>query len=343
LLYSGLSRRFIMKEAMHYIKKDDNTVNCNLCPHHCRISPGHTGICRVRENIDGKLYAVNYGRVSSWALDPIEKKPLYHFYPGSMIFSVGSLGCNFRCKFCQNWQIAQFTEVPTHEISAKELVDAAIRQVNNIGIAYTYNEPTIWFEYIMECAKLARHEGLKNVLITNGFIEKEPLREILPYIDAMNIDIKAFREDFYKGLISGRLSPVKETVEEAQAKCHVEITTLMIPGMNDGDEEIEALSKWLSSLRKDIPLHLTRYFPNYKLDIPPTSIEKIKKARDIAMRRLDYVYTGNVIDKTGNNTYCPKCGKLIVKRGGYRIQVEVKDKKCPDCEKAISLVKGTKN
>lgn len=242
------------------------------------------------------------------------------------------------CKFCQNWQIAQLTEIPTDEISAKELVDAAKRQKNNIGIAYTYNEPTIWYEYIIECAKLAQREGLKNVLITNGFIEKEPLREILPYIDAMNIDVKAFHEDFYKDMVSGRLSPVKQTVKEAQAQCHIEITTLIIPGMNDSDEEIQALSKWISSLRKDIPLHLTRYFPNYKLGAPPTPVERIQKARDIAMKYLDYVYTGNMVDKTGNNTYCPVCGKLIVKRTGYGIQMEVKDKKCPECGKFIALL-----
>ena len=329
-----------MKEAMYYNKNGNDTVKCRLCPHRCRISPGHTGICRVRKNIDGKLYSVNYGRVSSWAMDPIEKKPLYHFYPGSMIFSVGSIGCNFRCKFCQNWQIAQLTEIPTDEISAKELIDVARRQENNIGIAYTYNEPTIWYEYIIECAKLARREGLKNVLITNGFIEKEPLREIFPYIDAMNIDIKAFNEDFYKGLISGRLSPVKETVEEAQAQCHIEITTLIIPGMNDSDEEIQTLAQWLSSLRKDIPLHLTRYFPNYKLDIPPTPIEKIRKARDIAMKHLDYVYTGNIMDENGNNTYCPVCGKLIIKRTGYQTKLEVKDNICRNCGGLISLVEG---
>lgn len=323
---------------MYYEKAVESAVDCYLCPHHCRIASGRTGICKVRKNIDGKLYTANYGRVSSCGMDPIEKKPLYHFYPGHEIFSAGSVGCNFRCRFCQNWQIAQFTEVPTEEVSAAKLVEAAKRQTDNIGIAYTYNEPTIWYEYVIECARLARREGLKNVLITNGFIEKEPLQEILPYIDAMNIDIKAFHEDFYRGLISGRLSPVKETVEAAQAECHVEITTLMIPGKNDGDEEIEALAKWLSYLRKDIPLHLTRYFPNYRLNIPPTSIEKIKKARNIAMKYLDYVYTGNIVDETGNNTYCPACGKLIIERTGYRIQVKADGKTCPDCGELIHLV-----
>ncbi|NLZ52814.1 MAG: AmmeMemoRadiSam system radical SAM enzyme [Thermoanaerobacteraceae bacterium] len=329
-----------MREAMYYVKAAGGAVNCFLCPHHCKIVPGKVGTCKVRKNIDGKLYSINYGRVSSLAMDPIEKKPLYHFYPGSMIFSVGSIGCNFRCKFCQNWQIAQLTDIPTQGISAAELIKAAKRQEGNIGIAYTYNEPTIWYEYVIECAKLARQEGLKNVLITNGFIENEPLQELLPYIDAMNIDIKAFCEDFYKDLVFGRLSPVKRTVEVAQSKCHIEITTLLIPGMNDREEEIGELAKWLSLLRKDIPLHLTRYFPNFKLDIPPTPIDRIKAARDIAMKYLDYVYTGNMAYDIGNNTYCPTCEKPIIERAGYKIHSKVKDNKCPYCKGLISLVEG---
>lgn len=329
-----------MREAMYYEKSAGGYVNCCLCPHHCRIAPGRVGTCKVRKNIDGKLYSVNYGRVSSWAMDPIEKKPLYHFYPGSMIFSVGSIGCNFRCKFCQNWQIAQLTDIPTLQISPGELIETAKRKEENIGIAYTYNEPTIWYEYILECAKLARYAGLKNVLVTNGFIEKEPLQELLPYIDAMNIDVKAFSEDFYKDLVFGSLLPVKQTVEIAHARCHVEVTMLIIPGMNDRDEEIEELAKWLLSLRKDIPLHITRYFPNFKLDIPPTPVERIKTARDIAMKYLDYVYTGNIAHDVGNNTYCPTCKKLIIRRAGYKTHSKVKDNKCPYCKGFVSLIES---
>ena len=326
-----------MREAMYYEQAAGGAVNCALCPHRCRIAAGRVGICKVRKNIEGKLYSINYGRISSWALDPIEKKPLYHFFPGSMIFSVGSIGCNFRCKFCQNWQIAQLTDIPTQELSPEELIRAAERQAGNIGIAYTYNEPTIWYEYVLVCAKLARQKGLKNVLVTNGFIEKEPLEELLPYIDAMNIDVKAFSEDFYQDLTFGRLSPVKRTVEIAQARCHVEVTTLIIPGMNDEDEEIEELARWLASLRKDIPLHLSRYFPNYKLDLPPTPVDRIKTARDIAKKYLDYVYTGNIIDDVGSNTYCPSCGKLVIKRSGYITHSKVKDNKCPHCKAYISI------
>lgn len=329
-----------MKEAMFYEKIGGDIVQCSLCPHNCRISPDRVGICRVRKNINGSLYTTNYGRISSWAMDPIEKKPLYHFYPGSRIFSIGSLGCNFRCKFCQNWQIAQLADIPIELMPPRELVDIAKTQKGNIGIAYTYNEPTIWYEYVLECAKMAKEAGLKNVLITNGFIEKEPLEEILPYIDAMNIDVKAFREDFYKEMTSGRLAPVKQTVEKAQKRCLVEVTTLIIPGMNDKTEDIVALAKWLSHLRKDIPLHLTRYFPNYKLDIPPTPVETVKQARNIALEYLDFVYTGNIASGNGNNTYCPECGSIAIRRFGSLIEKKTEDKRCINCKRTISLVDG---
>nr|WP_273702380.1 MULTISPECIES: AmmeMemoRadiSam system radical SAM enzyme [Tepidanaerobacter] len=328
-----------MKEAMYYRKNVDGSVECVLCPHNCIISEGHTGICRVRRNIGGILYSENYAQVSSWGMDPVEKKPLYHFYPGNVIFSVGSIGCNFKCKFCQNWQIAQSTDVPTQEVNPEDLVAIAKGQRKNIGIAYTYNEPTIWYEYVLECAKLAHEEGLKNVLVTNGFIEKEPLNQILPFVDAMNIDLKAFHEDFYKKLSSGRLAPVMETIEISQKKCHVELTTLIIPGMNDSAEEIEALAKWVSSLRKDIPIHFTRYFPCYKLDIPATPFETIKKAREIALKYLDYVYTGNMTDETGSNTYCPSCGKMVIQRTGYFVQIEMEDSKCPNCGRDILVIR----
>lgn len=328
-----------MKEAMYYRKNVDGSVECVLCPHHCIISEGHTGICRVRRNIGGILYSENYAQVSSWGMDPVEKKPLYHFYPGNVIFSVGSIGCNFKCKFCQNWQIAQSTDVPTQEVNPEDLVAIAKGQRKNIGIAYTYNEPTVWYEYVLECSKLAHKEGLKNVLVTNGFIEKEPLNQILPFVDAMNIDLKAFHEDFYKKLSSGRLAPVMETIEISQKKCHVELTTLIIPGMNDSAEEIEALAKWVSSLRKDIPIHFTRYFPCYKLDIPATPFETIKKAREIALKYLDYVYTGNMTDETGSNTYCPSCGKMVIQRTGYFVQIEMEDSKCPNCGRDILVIR----
>ncbi len=328
----------MMKEAMYCKRIENNMVECYLCPHNCKIAPDKAGSCRVRKNIDGTLYSVNYGKVSSWGMDPIEKKPLYHFHPGSWIFSVGSVGCNFRCKFCQNWQIAQLTEVNTESITPEQLVAVAKSQKDNIGIAYTYNEPTIWFEYVIECAKLAHGHGLKNVLVTNGFIQKEPFEELLPYIDAMNIDVKAYTEDFYKDLTSGRLAPVKQTVEIAQKSCHVEITTLIIPQMNDSEEEIEQIARWLSSMRRDIPLHLTRYFPNYRLKLPATSEDTIRSARHIAKKHLDYVYTGNMADNQGSNTFCPKCGNPVICREGYRISKMMTDGSCDHCGQKIAII-----
>lgn len=326
-----------MKEAMYYKKAEDGAVNCFLCPHNCRIAEGRTGTCRVRKNIGGNLYSMNYGRISSAGLDPIEKKPLYHFYPGSFIFSIGSIGCNFRCKFCQNWQIAQIADVPVEEVTFENIIRTAKGQNNNIGIAYTYNEPSIWYEYIFDCARLAHKSGLKNVLVTNGFIEKGPLDDILPFIDAVNIDVKAYTDEFYRELTSGSLAPVKQTVEAVSKKCHLEVTTLIIPGINDDENEIEQLAGWISSIGKEIPLHLTRYYPNYMLDIPTTPVETVKRARAIAMKHLDYVYTGNIIDRDGSNTYCPQCGQAVIKREGYRTQIFLENKKCIKCGKDIPI------
>ncbi|MGB9813966.1 MAG: AmmeMemoRadiSam system radical SAM enzyme [Thermovenabulum sp.] len=326
-----------MKEAMFYKKMEEDSVICELCPHHCRIKNGFHGICKVRKNVRGVLYTENYSKISSWAMDPIEKKPLYHFYPGSYIFSVGSFGCNFRCKFCQNWQIAQITEVPTEVVNPSELVQIAKSQKGNIGIAFTYNEPSIWYEYVYDVVKISKKEGLKTVLVTNGFIEEQPLREILPYIDAMNIDLKAFKEDFYRDTL-GRLSNVLKTIEICKNYCHVEITTLLIPGLNDEEEEIEQLAKWLSSVDKKIPLHFSRYFPNYKLNIPPTPIEKVKKARLIAKKYLYYVYTGNIDDEEGSTTYCKRCGEPLIKRNYYNVKKLIKGKVCEKCKEKLDIV-----
>lgn len=285
------------------------------------------------------LLSQNYGVLSSWGMDPIEKKPLHHFYPGSWIFSMGSVGCNFRCKFCQNYRIAQEIPDTTVKITPDEVIHRALSAPGNIGIAYTYNEPTVSFEFVLECAVLARQKGLKNVLVTNGFIEARPLEELLPYIDAMNIDIKG-TETFYKDLAYGRLGPVKETVKMAYRHCHVEITHLIIPGMNDGEGEIEDLAGWISSLRRDIPLHLSRYFPSYRLHLPPTPVKAVERARDIALKYLDYVYTGNGGDPRSSNTYCPRCGALVIMRCGYEVKIHLEGKACPRCSAEISLVMG---
>lgn len=287
------------KEAMFFEKLNQSKVHCYLCPHHCRISPEGRGICGVRKNIEGTLYSLNYGEISSIAVDPIEKKPLNRFHPGSYILSVGSIGCNLKCPFCQNHCIARVKpeEVNTYPATSMEIVEkaASMKKQGNIGIAYTYNEPSVWYEFVYETAGLARENDLLNVLVTNGYIETEALERILPYIDAMNIDLKAYNDKFYRELVKGGLDEVKTTISKSADRCHVEITTLVIPGWNDSAEEMEAMCKWLSSLSPDIPLHLSRYFPNYEMaDRPPTPVNTLMELKDIADRYLKYVYLGNV-------------------------------------------------
>jgi len=285
------------KIAKYYNKLEDLKVRCYLCPHNCVISNGKLGVCKVRKNIEGDLYSLNYGKITALALDPIEKKPLYNFKPGANILSVGTFGCNFKCSFCQNWEIAhQKPEV--YNITPESLVSKAkeLKCNKNIGIAYTYNEPSIWYEFVYDTARLAKKEGLSNVLVTNGFISKEAVTDILPFIDAMNIDIKAYTASFYNDICKGTLEDVKATVELVHNYCHVEITTLVIPTLNDALAEISDMSRWISSLSPKIPLHLSRYFPNYNMkNIPPTPKEVLVKCREEALGYLENVYLGNVL------------------------------------------------
>ncbi|HWQ77487.1 MAG TPA: AmmeMemoRadiSam system radical SAM enzyme [Anaerovoracaceae bacterium] len=287
------------KEAMFYEKLDNNAVHCFLCPHHCRITNDGRGICGVRKNIGGTLYSLNYGEITSIGVDPIEKKPLHRFHPGTFILSAGSVGCNLRCPFCQNHSIARVKpeEIHTCHADSDEIVDKAIslRRRGNIGIAYTYNEPTIWYEFVYETAVKAKEKELLNVLVTNGYVEREPLDEILPYIDAMNIDLKAYNDKFYRELVKGGLEEVKETISRSVRHCHVEVTTLVIPGWNDSPEEMEEMAGWLASLSPDLPLHLSRYFPQYEMnDRPPTPLGTLQELKRIADRHLNYVYLGNI-------------------------------------------------
>ena len=285
-----------MKKALFYEKIENDKVHCYLCPHNCVIKPENTGACRARKNVGGDLYSLNYARIASLSLDHIEKKPLLRFHPGSMVLSAGTFGCNLKCSFCQNWSIAHL-DADTVEMLPEQLVNRAFeaKKSGNIGIAYTYNEPSIWYEYVYECAVLANKRGLLNVLVTNGFISEEPLMKLLPFIDAMNIDVKAFTSDFYKEICKATLDNVKKTVEMSVPKCHVEVTTLVIPGLNDSVEEISELSAWLASISTDIPLHLTRFFPNYRMtDRPATPLHVLERARKKAFEYLEHVYVGNV-------------------------------------------------
>lgn len=282
-----------MEKALYWEANPAGT-KCLLCPHECAIGPDKTGRCRVRKNSGGTLLTLNYAQVSSLALDPVEKKPLYHFFPGHTVLSAGTWGCNLQCRFCQNWEISQGNP-PVRSIAPAALAEMASQQGEGcIGVAYTYSEPVVWYEYVRQTAAAVKTLGLKNVLVTNGFIRQEPLMDLLPWIDAMNIDVKAFNEDFYRTVCGGGLQAVKQTVATAAKHCHVEITTLVIPGMNDRPDEIEALASWLGQIDQEIPLHFSRYFPRYRLDAPPTPQDTLLGAKQLAERYLKHVYLGNV-------------------------------------------------
>jgi pyruvate formate lyase activating enzyme len=283
-----------MKECVLY-KKEKGNVRCFACAHKCLISEGKTGICGVRKNIKGKLYLLVYGKVVAAHIDPIEKKPLYHFLPGTYAYSIGTVGCNFKCNYCQNWDISQLKEIIGKEITPEKIIEEAI--INKCkSIAYTYNEPTIFIEFVKDCAVLAKKKGLKNVLVTNGYMTKECLDFIAPYTDAMNIDLKSFNESFYEKICRGKLKPVLETIKNAHKKgIHIEITTLVIPEENDSLKEFEQIAKFIARIDKNIPWHISRFFPMYKmLDKESTSIETLKKAEEIGKKYLNYVYLGNI-------------------------------------------------
>ncbi|MDD3970933.1 MAG: AmmeMemoRadiSam system radical SAM enzyme [Clostridia bacterium] len=272
-------------------------VKCRICPHGCILDEGQIGFCKARMNVNGEIICKNYAKLTSIALDPIEKKPLYRFMPNKMILSVGSYGCNLRCPFCQNYEISMADDnlVKTYDTPPDYLVNVALslKSKGNVGIAYTYNEPFISFEYVMDSSKLAHEKGLVNVLVTNGYVCEEPLLEILPHIDAMNIDLKAFNEEFYKK-IGGDLNTVLNTISIASQKCHVEVTTLIIPNENDSEEQIFRASKWLSEINEYIPYHISAFYPRYKyIDKEPTSFDLVYRLVKVAQKNLKFVYAGN--------------------------------------------------
>ncbi len=336
LRYTGLQSQDTIKEASFYEKEKDG-VRCLLCPHRCFIPEGKEGICKARFNKGGVLYTKIYGAVSSIAMDPIEKKPLYHFHPGSGILSIGTIFCNFSCRFCQNWQLVE-AKVDVEYISPEQIVELALRH-KSIGIAYTYSEPIIWYEYVRDTAILAKERGLKNVLVTNGFIEEEPLKELLPYIDAMNIDLKYFDDQTYRRLSGGRLKPVLKTIEIASQQTHIEVTNLVITGVNDQQEMFAKLVDWLSNISRDIPLHLSRYFPMYKFSNPPTPFDTLRRFYEIASKKLNYVYVGNILWEEGESTYCKGCKKPIIVRDGYFIkEYHLKGDRCEFCNAQNNIV-----
>lgn len=314
-----------MKTALYFEKTDDDKVKCTLCPHYCFINEGKTGICKVRRNSNSELFSESYGKVSAIHVDPIEKKPLFHYYPGSNIISVGGIGCNLKCKFCQNWDISQVDPElfkQFKEYSVDDIIDRVLQAPSNLGIAYTYNEPTVWYEYMLDIAKIAQEKNLKNVIVTNGYINEKPLAELLDYMDAFNVDLKSFSDEFYKKITFSTLEPVKRSIKQIKAKGkHLEITNLIIPSLNDNEEKFEELVKWVAAeTGPDTPLHLSRYFPAYKLSIPPTPIYTLDKLYDIARKHLNYVYQGNVGHGSKEDTVCHKCGTQVIKRTGYHTE-----------------------
>jgi pyruvate formate lyase activating enzyme len=323
------------KKALFY-KKDKEDVICELCPHNCRIGEGKRGICGAREARGGVLYAVNFGGVTSASLDPIEKKPLFHFKPGSFILSVGSFGCNFKCGFCQNYSISQY-EAKNERVTPEELISTALHSEDNTGIAFTYNEPLIGYEFLYEVCEKAKGSPLDLVLVTNGYVNSEPLEKLLPLINAVNIDLKAFTNKFYKEVCFGDLNTILQNIKAANSRCHVEITTLLVNGYNDSEEEVRSLAKWLSEVNPDIPLHFSRYYPTYKFDAEATPVERVISSREIAREYMHYVYVGNVVG-VDNNTYCPKCGEKIVQRDNINIKVLTSSDKCPKCGYRINIV-----
>ena len=331
-----------MKEALFYKQLDNKKVRCLLCPHNCILAEGKRGFCGVRHNENGKLYTLAYGRIVVASLDPIEKKPLYHFFPGTTAYSIATPGCNLACLHCQNADISQIknrTEMlEISEVCPEDVVEAA-RDSKAKTIAYTYTEPTIFYEFAMDVAKLAQKRKIKNVFITNGFINKEPLELIMPLLDAVNIDLKFFDEQMYKKICHGALRPVLETIKLLKAnKKWIEITTLIIPGLNDDSQQLTQIAKFISSLDIDIPWHVTAFFPANKLiDIDATGKHVLLKARKIGLQcGLKNVYCGNVYADEAENTYCAACKRMLIERSGYGvININIKNSKCEFCHQDI--------
>jgi len=329
-----------MHEASLYRKMPSRAVSCSLCQRRCYLKDGEKGFCHVRENREGKLYTLNYGRCVSYCNDPIEKKPFYHFMPGSQVFSFAAAGCNFRCEHCQNWEISQPAQIFGQEISPQGLVDLALAHRSS-GMAYTYTEPTIFYEYAAETAKLALKKNLYNVFVTNGYMTPETIKDAA-WLDAARIDLKAFSDKFYKNICGdAHLEPVLKSIKLLHSKMHVELITLLIPTLNDSDEEIRALSEWVAGLDKGIPLHFTGYYPSNRMTLPPTPGSTLLRARKIAIEEgLKYVYTGNRPGDGGENTVCPKCGDVAVERLGFVVVANnlAAGARCKKCGTALPFI-----
>ncbi len=334
----------MVKEAMLYEKLEDDLVHCFLCNHHCRIKPDHFGFCNVRKNEAGALKTLVYAEVIASGADPVEKKPLYHFLPGSCSYSIATVGCNFKCGFCQNWQISQaakkdLNKFPGRNLGPKSIVEKAL-EGNCKSISYTYTEPTIFFEYAYDTAKAAKEKGLYNIFVTNGYMAKEAIDEINPYLDAANVDLKSFSNDFYKKVCQGRLQPVLDSIAYMKnLGIWVEVTTLVVPGQNDSEEELSQIAEFIGEAGKDTPWHISRFHPAYKdLDNRPTSEEILQKAEDIGKKAgLHYVYLGNL--RRPSNTVCPGCKKIVIERELFTTgKINLSGGNCSFCGRPIEGV-----
>lgn len=324
----------VVKEADYYKKLDDGRVKCLLCPHLCTIREGEKGECRVRENRRGKLISMSYGNTVTTNLDPIEKKPLYHFMPGNLILSVGPNGCTLKCRNCQNWSISQ-EDAPIRYFSPQDLVDMTSRG-GSVGVAFTYTEPLLYFEYMKDVIPLLKERGKKSVVVTNGYLNKKPAREIASLVDGFNVDLKSMSDDFYRKWCDGSVEPVKEFIKLAYEESHLEVTNLLIPSLNDSPEDVEGMAKWLSGISPDIPFHISRFFPHYQMnDLPPTPRKSLEDAYQIASNYLNFVYVGNIAIPGTSDTACPECGEAIIKRSGYSTRVLCEDGVCPSCGNKI--------
>jgi pyruvate formate lyase activating enzyme len=336
-----------MKEAMWYKKLSDERVRCDLCNHRCVINNGKRGICGVRENKEGTLFSLVYGKVIASHVDPIEKKPLFHFYPGSYSFSIATVGCNFKCTHCQNSDISQMpidnNRIMGQDILPEKIVELALSG-NCQSISYTYTEPTVFMEYALDVAKIAKDKGLKNVYVTNGYMTEEVLNEIYPYMDAANVDLKGFTEEHYQNVCGARLKPIMDTIRlMKQLGVWIELTTLIIPTINDSEDDIRRLAEFIVSIGREIPWHVSRFHPTYKMNnLQPTPVRSVIKARQIGLEvGLRYVYTGNIQGDDGENTYCYSCGKSLIERHGYNIgHVHIKGSKCYFCGADVDMVQN---
>ncbi len=333
-----------MREALFWEVLEDDRVRCRLCPHGCVMCEGASGICGVRRNVGGRLQSLVYGLAISAGADPIEKKPLFHVRPASRAYSIATVGCNLKCAFCQNSDISQYPaetgRVTGDDLPPALVVEEALRTGCEV-IAYTYTEPTIYIEYALDTARIAKAAGIRNVFVTNGYIEPDVVRKDLKgLIDAANIDLKAFSDSFYRRLCGARLGPVLEAIGAYHASgIWIELTTLLIPGENDSDRELREIAGFIRSLSADIPWHISRYYPRYKYDAaPPTAVADLERARNIGLEAgLNFVYTGNVMGHEGESTYCPSCGRRIITRRGFQVaEISLQDGRCAFCNHAIA-------